>query len=74
MYQMFDFSTFSIMSKVLKQANFCTSLKNSRAEIEVCANCLALLCDKTIQDRGTIFCSKGPMTKVLQNITSQYFF
>ena len=34
------------MSTVLKQANFRTSLQNSRAEIESCVNFLALRCDK----------------------------
>ena len=41
--------------KVLKQTYFRISLQNSRAEIELCENILALRCDKTIKDRELIF-------------------
>ena len=46
-----------------KQANFCRSLQNSRAEIQLCAKFVALRCDKTIQDSGLIFCSKVSKSK-----------
>ena len=49
-----------LFPKVLKQANFGRSLQNSRAEIEFCANILALRCDKTVLDRELIFYSKVP--------------
>ena len=49
-----------LFSKTPKQANFCISLQNSQAEIELCANILSLHCDKTNKDRELIFCSKVP--------------
>ena len=45
-----------LFPKVLKQANFRWCLQNSQAEIELCANFLALRCDKTIRySRDPIF-------------------
>ena len=62
------FNVFLIMqahfhSKVPKHANFRRSLQYSRAEIKLCANFLALRCDKTQQ---------GSYDQVLQNMTWQF--
>ena len=80
MYKFLDFSKFSYLvkliystSKSLKQANFCRSLQNPRAEIQLLANILAALhCDKTMQDRESYFLQLGSLFQVLQNINSQY--
>ena len=52
-----------LLPKVLKQANFCISLQNLRAEIELCANILALHCDNIVKNRELIFCMKVPQSK-----------
>ena len=47
-YQIFDVfinRQDHLRPKVPKQANFCTYLQNSRAEMELCTNSLALRCD-----------------------------
>ena len=62
-FQRFHIKASSITSKIPQQANFRRSLQKSQAEIELCANYLALRCGKTIQVREPIFCSKVPMSK-----------
>ena len=54
--------------KVPKLANF----RRSLAEIEWCANFLALRSDKNKQDRESNFLQWGLCVQVLQNITAQH--
>ena len=49
-----------LLPKVPKLANFRRSLQYSRAKIEVCANFLALHCDKTMQDKEQQICTEVP--------------
>ena len=44
----------NVCPKVPKQANVHTSLQNAEAEIELCTNCSALRCSKTIQYRKLV--------------------
>ena len=72
MYQIFDFFKVFInrqvhlLPKVPKQSNFCRSLQNSRAEIELCANVLALCCDILYKIESTFFKIRFPKSKVFK--------
>ena len=72
MFNVFIIRQAYLRLKVPKQANFCRSFQNSRAEIELCANLLAMHCDNTIQDKRAKFCIKASYVQVLKNKTSQY--